>query len=204
MEHPAPAKKRSAKAGLILKSAEDLFRKHGFRRVSAEEICRAASVSKMTFYKYFPNKIELFKEIMTGWYDDSVKELIVLKGTDVPFQEIVMKILRLKREFLSELSNEFLTDYLDPVPELEEFMKQFYAKGIQLFVDFIRDAQVRGEARKEVRPEFLIAVLDKMGELAQDKTLAALYPSVMDFSMEINNFFYCGILPLEKSRNESA
>ena len=43
----------------IFKTAKDLFWKYGIKRVSIEEICKEAKVSKMTFYKFFPNKIEL-------------------------------------------------------------------------------------------------------------------------------------------------
>jgi AcrR family transcriptional regulator len=39
------------KLARIASTAEKLFMKFGIRRVSVEEICREASVSKMTFYK---------------------------------------------------------------------------------------------------------------------------------------------------------
>jgi AcrR family transcriptional regulator len=49
--------------GIILSTAKDLFWKHGFRRVSVEEICKKSGISKMTFYRYFPNKIEVAKAV---------------------------------------------------------------------------------------------------------------------------------------------
>ena len=51
----------SSKSLDILNTARQLFWKHGIRRVSVEEVCREAGVSKMTFYRSFPNKIELAK-----------------------------------------------------------------------------------------------------------------------------------------------
>ena len=50
----------------------------------------------------------------------------------------------------------------------------------------------------------MIAVLNKMLELAKDETLVSLYPRVTDFSLEINNFIYCGILPLETLEKKDA
>ena len=46
---------RPKKEGDILRTAEDLFMQFGYDRVSVEEICREAKVSKVTFYKLLCN-----------------------------------------------------------------------------------------------------------------------------------------------------
>ena len=38
--------------------------------MTIEEICGEAKVSKMTLYKFFPNKIELAKVILKKVFDD--------------------------------------------------------------------------------------------------------------------------------------
>ena len=43
----------------LLQTAAGLFRQHGIRRVSVEEICRRAGISKATFYKHYANRGEL-------------------------------------------------------------------------------------------------------------------------------------------------
>jgi AcrR family transcriptional regulator len=43
----------------LLNTARELFFKHGTKRVTIEEICEKADVSKMTFYKFFRNKEDL-------------------------------------------------------------------------------------------------------------------------------------------------
>ena len=58
-------RKRGSKKKLqIVETAKDLFMRYGIRRVTIDEICRTAGASKMTFYKYFSNKIALLKEIL--------------------------------------------------------------------------------------------------------------------------------------------
>ena len=47
----------------IMSTGKDLFWKYGIRRVTVEEICEKSNVSKMTFYKYFPNKETLALEL---------------------------------------------------------------------------------------------------------------------------------------------
>ena len=42
----------------IKKKGKELFWKYGTKRVTVEEICREAGVSKMTYYKFFKNKNE--------------------------------------------------------------------------------------------------------------------------------------------------
>ena len=61
------------------------------------------------------------------------------------------------------------------------------------FMQFIVNAQKRGEVRREIRPEFFIAVLDKLQELAFDETLMSKYPSFMEFNREIKDFLWFGI-----------
>ena len=61
------SQKKSKKLCQISQTAETLFKLYGIKRVTVEEICKKANVSKMTFYKYFRNKIELVKHIFNSW-----------------------------------------------------------------------------------------------------------------------------------------
>ncbi|MGE5352660.1 MAG: TetR/AcrR family transcriptional regulator [Acidobacteriota bacterium] len=183
----------------IFSTAEELFQKFGFRRVSVEEICQKASVSKMTFYKYFPNKDELIKFMMETWFRESERIMHQVMEMEVPFNEKILMLLKLKEEYSQKLSMEFFSEYINPEGELALFVKDFYHKSVAVFIDFVRQAQEKGEVRRDIKPEFLIAVLNQLLEMAKNKDLIKLYPSVTDFSLEINNFFYCGILPLEKA-----
>ena len=44
-------------------AAQELFREYGLNKVSVEEICDRAGVSKMTFYRQYRNKIDLLGSI---------------------------------------------------------------------------------------------------------------------------------------------
>jgi AcrR family transcriptional regulator len=181
----------------ILSTAEDLFQRFGFKRITIEEICAKANVSKMTFYKYIPNKNELIKHLMNSWLKQVEKTINEFDGMEVPFTEKIKTLLRLKEESTGKFSKEFLAEYMNPDPDLQNFFKEFYERATTFFIDFIKKAQLKGDVRRDIKPEFLVAVLNKMLELAKDETLISLYPRVTDFSLEINNFIYCGVLPLE-------
>lgn len=181
----------------ILSTAEDLFQRFGFKRITIEEICAKANVSKMTFYKYFPNKNELIKRILNSWLKQVEQTINEFEGMDIPFTEKIRKLLIIKEESTGKISKEFMAEYMNPDPDLQNFIKDFYGRATSFFIEFIKKAQEKGEVRKDIKPDFLVAVLNKMLELAKDETLINLYPRVTDFSLEVNNFIYCGILPLE-------
>jgi AcrR family transcriptional regulator len=187
----------------ILSTAEDLFQRFGFKRITIEEICAKANVSKMTFYKYFPNKNELIKKIMNSWLRQVEQKIDEIEGIDIPFTEKIRTLLSLKEESTGKISKEFMAEYMNPDADLQNFIKDFYERATLFFIDFIKKAQEKGDVRRDIKPEFLVAILNKMIELAKDETLIDLYPRVTDFSLEINNFIYCGILPLERlEKNE--
>jgi AcrR family transcriptional regulator len=47
----------------VIRSAEELFKKVGFRAVTMELVAREANVAKATLYSYFRNKDELYVEV---------------------------------------------------------------------------------------------------------------------------------------------
>jgi AcrR family transcriptional regulator len=53
----------------IIRAAEDLFKKSGFRGVTMEAVARDAAVSKATLYSRFPNKDELFLAVCSRMAD---------------------------------------------------------------------------------------------------------------------------------------
>jgi AcrR family transcriptional regulator len=185
----------------ILSTAEDLFQRFGFKRITIEEICAKANVSKMTFYKYFPNKNELIKRILNSWLkqvEQSINEFDIM---DIPFTEKIRKLLDIKEGTTGKFNKEFMIEYMNPDPDIQNFIKDFYERTTTFFIDFLKRSQEKGEVRRDIKPEFMVAVLNKMLELAKDEALLNLYARVTDFSLEISNFIYCGILPLETLEN---
>jgi AcrR family transcriptional regulator len=192
---------RPKKLDQILTTAEDLFQRFGFKRITIEEICEKANVSKMTFYKYFSNKNELIKRIMNDWLDRVVKTFNEVELMNIPFTEKIRILIRLKEETSSKFSKEFMLEYMNPDSDTQKISKEFYERGINIFIEIIKTSQLKGEVRKDIKPEFLYVVLNKIVELAKDQELVSLYPRISDFSMELNNFIYFGLLPFDALDN---
>jgi AcrR family transcriptional regulator len=179
----------------ILETAEDLFLRFGIKRISIEEICSTAQVSKMTFYKYFKNKNELVKYLWSLMFDYGMKKFDEIENMEISFQEKVEQILIMKEESSKKLSHEFALEYFFSNDELREFFNQMYQKSIGTFISFINNAQTKGEVRTEMKPEFFIAAINKLMELVENKQLVQSYESYKDFVLEINNFLFYGIFP---------
>ncbi|MBW1710440.1 MAG: TetR/AcrR family transcriptional regulator [Deltaproteobacteria bacterium] len=115
-----PGPKKAKKKIQIIETAEDLFTKHGMKRITVEEICQKAGVSKMTFYKYFSNKVELAKYIWRMWLEEGIKEVDRIDEMNVPFPEKLEMILKYKLEFASNWNPDFLAELLSLDIPLEE------------------------------------------------------------------------------------
>jgi AcrR family transcriptional regulator len=182
----------------IVTTAKDLFWKHGFKRVSIEEICQKASVSKMTFYKYFPNKIELAKTIFNDVIEESVRRFREIMREDSSPAEKMKKVMLMKLEGTNNISPEFMQDfYIGGEPELTAFVEGVTRKTWEALRNDYKEAQNAGILRKDFNPEALIKVQFKMMELLEDKSFTSMYHSQQEMIMEFANLLVFGILPHE-------
>ncbi len=68
--------KKKAKTKLaLLQASLDLSGEHNFRQVLVEEICQQAEISKVTFFKFFPQKEDLLIYFMSVWQAQCYLEL---------------------------------------------------------------------------------------------------------------------------------
>ena len=70
---------------LIIDTAKDLFMKHGVRRITINEICEKAGVSKVTFYRYYTNKQELAIFIRDSLMQEGFSRFDEISDTDISF-----------------------------------------------------------------------------------------------------------------------
>ncbi len=195
-------KKEPKKKVQIIAAADKLFRRFGFKKVTVEEICQVAGASKMTFYKYFPNKNELIKHLWQIMIDDSMEKLNQLEKMDTPFTEKVNLILKMKEEATANMGNQYVRDYLEMVPELQDFYNNIFTLVMQKFMVIIKNAQDKGEVRKSLRPEFFLAVVNMMMELAKNEQLAGIYQNYTEFALEVNNYLYYGMMPVPEGNEQ--
>ncbi|NQU84189.1 MAG: TetR/AcrR family transcriptional regulator [Mariniphaga sp.] len=180
----------------IIKTAHDLFWKFGIKRVTIEEVCKEAVVSKMTFYRFFPNKTELAKTVIKNMFDENIVKYRELMSSDIPFSEKVKQQILMKFEGTRDVSSELIKDvYGRQIPELTEFWEEKANEVLQEVLASYKDAQQKGWIRKDVNVEFISFYTTKLFEIVSDEKAVALYGSVQPLVMELINMFFYGILP---------
>ena len=195
-------RKDSKKLSQIIETSEILFKRFGIKRVTVEEICQKANVSKMTFYKYFSNKNELVKYIWNCWFDEGYSEIDKINAMNIPITEKLPLMIKWKMGFVSDMSPEFIEEYIHVDPELKDFMQEYLQKSYKRFMDYIIDWQKNGDIRPEIRPEFLIVMIDKLQEMFGDDNLIKLYNDHTEFIHELHKFFFYGIVPRHDSEGK--
>lgn len=180
----------------IIATGKTLFWKYGLKRVSIEEICKEAPVSKMTFYKFFPNKLELAKKIIEDLMMDAQQQFKTILELDAPFEIKVEQMMKMKMEGTVDLSAEFLNDiYKHPENGLLASMEKLSTQSHHAFVTFLEDAQQRGDIRNDVKIDYIVYQLNVLSQSVNDEQLQAHYNTPNDLIMEGMRFFFYGIMP---------
>lgn len=183
------------KRDLILETGKALFWKFGYKRVTIEEICKEAGVSKMTYYKYFTNKIDLVKTIMDDILRVSLEKYKSIMASDRPYPEKVIELIHLKQDQIEHMSSEFFKDYVQSGdPELISYLEQLSGESMRMFMDDFKKAQENGDIRQDLRIEFIMYVMNNLVEMASEDALLNMYDEPQDLVMEITNFLFYGIL----------
>lgn len=186
---------KSKKFNQIIETARDLFMRYGIKRITVEEICATASVSKMTFYKYFDSKIDLALFILEQIYADAEKRYRDIFAQDIPYSEKAREIIKLKLESSKDFSQEMLGDLMqNSIDEVAEFINKKKQENFRLFLDDMIAAQKKGEIHKDINPHFILYILDRMQEMLVDERLLNMYESPQALISEVTNFFFYGIL----------
>jgi AcrR family transcriptional regulator len=188
--------KRSKKFVSIVESAKALIWKYGIKRVSVDEICKHASVSRMTYYKYFPDKTSLVKHILQEMTEAGMKIYYDIQSSDISYEEKVKKMIAMKVKNINGMSGELLTDiYSNKDDELFKALEDAKNKVMQIYIEDLKDAQKKGDVRPDIKPEFLLYLVDRFAEMFADNNLKSMYQSNEQLMTELTGFFFYGILP---------
>ena len=188
-------KKLRPKMVHLVETAKELFFRYGIRRVSIEEICQEAGVSKMTFYRYFPNKTAIAKHVLESIYNEGRERINSILAMEVPFEERLKKVLVTKMEYTEKYSREFIKDLMTGTdPELKEYIEEETKNSLNELRKIFLEAQKNGEIRSDIKVDFIIYMMNIMREVFKDENLQKLYPDFGSLMKDAFNFFYYGVL----------
>lgn len=187
----------------LLSAGRVLFWKHGFRRISIDEVCKTAGTSKMTFYRYFPDKLALAKAVFDTEVDNSILQFREIMISETTASEILEAMLRIKSDSVNNISQEFLNDfYTDKDSDLKTYIAQKTANVWNEIVNDFKLAQQKGVFRSDFKPEILLYISQQLPGFINDPYLVQLCGSPQEVVMEIARFFTYGIAPNAKTTAE--
>lgn len=186
----------NSKKDQILATGKLLFWKFGFKRVTIEEICREASVSKMTFYKFFPNKLELAIAILNDMFAENLVKIRKLSAEHESPEKTFNKILQLKAEASKGIGEEFIKDlYTNPEIGLKTYMEGKTQETFTEIINVYEKGKVDGWIRKDLNIPFFFSFIRKSMEHMSSEEYLSFFESPQELIMEVTKLFLYGITP---------
>ena len=150
--------KAISKQQAIYRAAAELFAKYGWIRVSVEEICTAAGVSRVTFYKYFDNKKSLLCRMITDHKNEIRSALTQVQNQAVELETAITALFDLQQASLSTLYSEAMLH--DIGHHHDDELRLFFDALDQEKYDFMRTFFSTLQQRKLIRNHLPPALID--------------------------------------------
>lgn len=178
----------------IFEAGKRLFYKYGIKKVTIEEICEEANASKMTFYKYFPNKVELAKTVIDDYYSSALERYENMMQSDIPVEEKVRKTFELKLENAAKLDIEFVADlYKYPDKTIQEHLETWRQKNLNTTEKWFIEMRQNRQIMKELTfPAFLLYANAIQDFAFNDETMK-LFGTTRELARIITRLFMHGI-----------
>ena len=180
----------------IQHAAQELFWKHGFKRVSVEEISKKSHVSRKTFYSYFENKNALVIFILTVFNKELLCVYNDIIESELSFKEKLSKLLKLKFESSESFSKEFIADFFNPeAADILAYFTQVAEESMQMTKNFFLKGQESGEINSNLNIDYLMWMMQKQLELIKSPELLSMFPDAESMTRQITESVIYGIMP---------
>jgi AcrR family transcriptional regulator len=190
----------------IIKAALEVFGECGLANARLQDIAERAGVSKGTIYLYFPNKEELFREMIR---QTAVAAIERAEQADVPGTPTNQLLAFMRGYWAFVRSPAFITIYRLVLGELHQFpdLARFYAhevvaRGQKLMAGIISRGIDAGEFREidpMVAARMLVAIIVMNGIWRDEHTGVPLLAHKTDEEVfsELAQFYLHAIAPLD-------
>ncbi len=167
----------ASKQQTIADTARRLFREHGFSAVSVGSICAEATVSRVTFYKYYSGKNALLQEIVTEQKNRVRAEFENLLARQCSLREAAEAVFALQKQSFEELySAVFLRDIEENTDlELERFFHELNEEKYAFMRGFFHTLQQRRLIQPDLPVELIDLFIRQADILMRHPQLTALY-----------------------------
>lgn len=192
-----PSKVSPKQAALIV-SATRLFHRHGFARVSVEELCGHAKVSKVTFYRYYKGKDELILHILKLLFEDISARVWAVLDSEIELKQKFDRVAIIKQEFTHVLGEEIVGGLFSYQGVLEYF-KELSRQSMEDLRSFLQREQSLGKLNPKLNIDILLALMNGINNMITEQKLALMGVSYPELVAQINEILVYGLFKREGS-----
>ena len=186
-------RRKEQKKEIIKNTAMELFDKYGVKRVSMDEIAKEAQVSKVTIYKYFQSKEDLFKDLIISEYENSVTEAETIINTEKDFLEKLYQIISLKKSSRSLIGGEYAKTIINSDNDIGDLINSNFNKRFKDLFNALFDQGKREHYIDQQIPNEMISLyieIFKSGLAANAEKLKGIIHNKEQYEQLIDLYFF--------------
>jgi len=187
----------------IMARAGRLFRENGFRKVTIEALCADLSMSKRTFYKYFPNRDALVEALMTERFEAFGPLIYDNLNASKPVDEILKAHFDLVlNNLFAHVSTQMMADLQVYFPEIWDNIETFRSGIAATIAELLRRGQQDGSVRPDIDPNVVGKIIQGvLTHLGTPRFLIAEGLGFEQFAATWQNLLANGVLGPQISAN---
>lgn len=178
----------------LLNAAKKLFWTFGLKKVKVQDICDEAGVSKMSFYRYYDNKVDIAEKLLIALLEEGLLSYRNIMSQDIPFDHKIKQIIKAKHDNTKDMSKLFLQDIYVNFPEIMQHIEVYKRQALLEYLNDLRIAQQKGFIRQDVKLDFVLYMLEHIHVLLQDQSLLDLFDSTQEATDSITKFIFYGVM----------
>jgi AcrR family transcriptional regulator len=144
----------------IWRAALELFRVHGFKKVSINDIASKAGVSPATIYNHFGSKEGLVRETLKQHIRNNLTRYKKIIESDRPFPDRMEAIVFAKETIAQQYSTELIQTALSDDPEIRQFLEAKYRDIAKRISDFYQEGKRQGYINPKISQEAIMLYFD--------------------------------------------
>lgn len=180
----------------LLLAGTKLFHRYGFSKVSVEEICRLAVVSKVTFYRYYRGKDGLILAILELIFSDMIRRSNELLDSERGLKEKFDRVIVMKQEFIDILGEELTQGFFEH-PTARAYYEKLSRESYASFRAFLIREQERGGINPELNIDLFMAILRELSGLISRKVLEDKCANFKEMVAQVNEILVYGLINRE-------
>jgi len=176
----------------LLEAAGRCFQRYGLFRTRMEGIAAEVPCSKVTLYKYFPDKSALAAAWLTDRMSRSREQTAAILGGHQPFATKVRQLVAQKQTDLAQLGDPFTRDLFSPdcPAELRRELQRLIELNKQQTAWMIDLGRAEGVIDADIDDALVRLLLDHFEHLFTDPAFAETVPECQRIDTLVSLFLY--------------